>query len=320
MEKSRRRHSLMTSEHNDESLRPSPRAMAEKLGRFSLRELFILMGLVCVAGGFFSWARTGSDAAGALFMAAVVANVLFVIYVLTRWPVVNILAVTAVLFVIGACLLPSTSIPRGPARRMQCSNHLKQIGLALQNYHDTFGCFPPAYVADAKGRPMHSWRVLILPFIEQKPLYDKYRFDEPWDGPNNSRLHNEILHVYCCPSRAEQQSRTETSYVAVMGPQTVWPGSKTITMSDVTDGTSNTILVVEIANSGIHWMEPRDLHVVQMPMAVDAARGQGISSQHPNVAMAVFVDGHTQALTKNTPPEILRALLTIAGGETIGDY
>ena len=203
---------------------------------------------------------------------------------------------------------------------MQCSKLLKQIGLGLQNYHDFYGSFPPAHVADAQGKPMHSWRVLILPFMEHKPLYDKYRFDEPWDGPNNSKLHKEIVEVFCCPSRPKQQPRTETSYVAVVGPRTAWPGTKAVQLSDVIDGTSNTILVTEVTNSGIHWMEPRDLHVNQMPMAVNAERGQGISSPHPNVALAVYADGHTQQITKNTPTEILRALLTINGGEQIGDY
>jgi len=79
-------------------------------------------------------------------------------------------------------------------------------------------------------------------------------------------------------------------------------------------------MVVEVANSGIHWMEPRDLHVVQMPLAVNPPRGQGISSAHPHVALAVYADGHTYPLDDKTPPESIHALLSVAGGETIGDY
>jgi hypothetical protein len=108
--------------------------------------------------------------------------------------------------------------------------------------------------------------------------------------------------------------------VAVLGPQTLWPGDKANTMANISDGTATVIMVTEVTDSGIHWMEPRDLHINQMPMAINPPRGQGISSPHHNVALAVFADGHTAALTNNTPPDILRALLTIAGNETIGDY
>ncbi|MFH1923215.1 MAG: DUF1559 domain-containing protein, partial [Planctomycetota bacterium] len=152
------------------------------------------------------------------------------------------------------CLLP---VPGGgPAPpRSACANNLKQIGLALHNYHDDHGCFPPAYIADEDGRPMHSWRVLILPYMEQGPLYDQYRFDEPWDGPNNRQLANIPVRYYACPRPGKQPSTT-TNYVAIVGPDTAWPESNTTTVGDFTDGTSNTLLVVEVANSGIHWMEP----------------------------------------------------------------
>src|SRR4051812_9073955 len=81
-------------------------------------------------------------------------------------------------------LSPSTG-PREASKRTQCKNNLKEIALALHNYHEAYGCFPPAYIADKDGRPMHSWRVLILPYLDEKPLYLKYRFDEPWNGPHN---------------------------------------------------------------------------------------------------------------------------------------
>ena len=144
---------------------------------------------------------------------------------LFRW-----FAGVAILALLVALLLPARRTSREAARRMLCSNHLKQIGLALQNYHDDYGSFPPAYIADATGKPIHSWRVLILPYLEHKPLFDKYSFDEPWDGPNNSKLHGEVVHVFCCGSRPGRQPRTETSYISVIGAQTAWPGETTINM------------------------------------------------------------------------------------------
>ena len=132
-------------------------------------------------------------------------------------------------------LLPAVNSAREASRRMQCSNNLRQIALALHNYHDTYGCFPPAYLADRNGKPMHSWRVLILPFIEQSALYQKYDFSEPWDGPKNSKLLSSMPHVYSCPSVARTAAgrSTCTSYLAVVGPTTVWPGRATRSLNEI---------------------------------------------------------------------------------------
>jgi hypothetical protein len=158
-------------------------------------------------------------------------------------------------------LLPGISVAREAARRMQCQNNLKQIGLALHNYHDAYDEFPPAFLADEDGQPMHSWRVLILPFIEQRPLYEQYDFEQPWDGPENRRLLAHMPYVYQCPSdaRSKQRSSEWTSYVAVVDPRTAWPGSTSAKLSDFTGGTANTILVLEDQSQEILWMEPRDL-------------------------------------------------------------
>src|SRR5207248_2869881 len=94
-----------------------------------------------------------------------------------------VLMIGGLVGVLGRAMLQA----REEARASQCLC-IKQIGLALLNYHDTYGSFPPAYVADATGKPIHSWRVLILPFMEQSSLYNAYSMAEPWDGPNNRKL------------------------------------------------------------------------------------------------------------------------------------
>jgi hypothetical protein len=151
-----------------------------------------------------------------------------------------------------AMLLPAVQSHRTHARRSVCKSNLKQIGLALHNYHDIYGSFPPAYIADENGKPMHSWRVLILPFIDLPQLYEEYSFDEPWDGPNNSKLASKMPPTYACPSSATHRGgRGEsTSYMAVVGPHTSWPGATGRKFDEFPDGLSNTILVVE-SNSGI---------------------------------------------------------------------
>jgi prepilin-type processing-associated H-X9-DG protein len=214
-------------------------------------------------------------------------------------------------------LTPAIMVARDTPRWTYCQYNMSNIALALQQYEINNGTFPPAYIADANGKPMHSWRVLILPYIERQNLYAQYRFDEPWDGPNNSQLHGERVRLYECPSSINP-IRTETSYLAVTGPQTIWPGATTTKISDIKDGPGNTIILVEAHNSGIHWMEPRDLDITTMPMTVNSSKGLSISSAHTHhgpFANAAFADGHIQALPNTTPAKSLRAALTISGGE-----
>ena len=92
--------------------------------------------------------------------------------------------------ILVALLLPAVSAAREAARRTQCMNHLKQVALALHNYHDVFQAFPPAYTVDEDGKPLHSWRTLILPYLEQAALYEQIDLSKPWDAPENRHLAN----------------------------------------------------------------------------------------------------------------------------------
>jgi hypothetical protein len=164
-----------------------------------------------------------------------------------------------------AFLLPLISCAREAARRMQCCNNLKQIALALHKYNDDYHCLPPACVYDKNGRPMHSWRVLILPYIEHKYLYEQYNLNEPWDGPKNRELLTQRPSLYKCPSDAIawELGSTTTSYLAVVGSNTAWQRDKSVSLKDLEsrDELSNTILVIETGDSGIQWSEPRDLYL-----------------------------------------------------------
>ncbi|HEX7448595.1 MAG TPA: DUF1559 domain-containing protein [Pirellulales bacterium] len=216
--------------------------------------------------------------------------------------------------VLLALLLPAVQAAREAARRSQCNNNLKQIGLALQTYADVYKEFPPAYIADADGKPMHSWRVLILPYLEQAALYQQYRFDEPWDGPNNSRLASLMPPVYRCPS--DPAPTNTTDYVVIAGPGTLFDGEKSAGFGSIKDGTASTIAVVESSHAAIPWMEPRDLDANQMSFTVNAP-GNEISSNHPGVAVVLFADGHIATLSGSTSPQTVRALVTPSGGEPI---
>src|SRR6476659_7125395 len=133
-----------------------------------------------------------------------------------------VLAGFCVIGILVALLLPAVQAAREAARRMQASNHLKMIGLALQNYHDTFKCFPPAVVTDDNGKPLYSGRVLLLPFMEQKPLYDAFNKNEPWDSPANRQFTNQSLQVFTDPSAPTAKVPGQTDFLFVTGKGTLF--------------------------------------------------------------------------------------------------
>ena len=299
-----------------ESIRPSEQRSPKQFG---LKRVFAVMTVVGIMFGIVHWIGPGPTLV--CFIIVLVSAAAYTLPV--RKPDKWVAAITGGVLSSGlivTLLLPAVQSARTPARRSQRSNNLKQIGLGLQVYADVHGCFPPAYVADDNGRPMHSWRVLILPYIEQKVLFDQYDFAEPWDGPHNRLLANQTPICYRCPSDAPWPGVT-TSYLAVAGEETIWPATGGTAWSQFCDGTSNTIAVVEVAGSGINWMEPRDLPFSALKKGVNSTSGLGVSSRHANAASVLFCDGHTSTIDATIPIGTLEALCTRSGNETIvGDY
>ncbi len=164
--------------------------------------------------------------------------------------------------VLVALLLPPVKCASEYSRRMACMNNMKQLALALQCYAQVKGCFPPAYLADKDGRPMHSWRVLILPYIEHKDIYEQYNFKEPWDGPNNKKLLDSRPRIFFCPSdrNAYDTHATYTSYAAVVGPGTAWSGDKPKKLSELAPA-NQTVMLVEVTGTQIPWTAPRDVEL-----------------------------------------------------------
>jgi hypothetical protein len=185
--------------------------------------------------------------------------------------------------------------------------------LAVANYVDVHKYYPPAFLTDKQGKPAHSWRVLLLPYIEGNDVYMEYNFDEPWNGPNNSKLSSRMPRVYALHGE-ERPGNTTTNYLAVVGDETIWQGSRGVKVAAVKDGTSNTILIVENKGAEVHWMEPRDLSFAQMDFTLNSPNGISTRFVEPAVSMA---DGSVRALTKETTPDILRAMLTVNGGEKL---
>jgi prepilin-type processing-associated H-X9-DG protein len=219
-------------------------------------------------------------------------------------------------------MLPVVGAPREAERRAQCFNNLRQIGLAMQRYHEKYHSFPPSFIPDENGKPKHSWRVLLLPFLGYEQLYSQYRFDEPWDSPHNMALAARMPATYCCPS-VRAPDIAHTTYAMIVGPRAFSDGPTPRPKSDIKDAVSHTIMVVEAAGAGINWMEPRDLDVGKMSFQItypgDESKASlvDISSAHPAVANVLFCDGSVRSLPKDTDPKLLEALTTIDGGETV---
>jgi prepilin-type processing-associated H-X9-DG protein len=207
----------------------------------------------------------------------------------------------------AALLLPLIQAGSQAAQRAQCINNLKQIGLAMHNFHDKENHLPPATIADARGNPGLSWRVALLPYLGLDSLYQQFKLDEPWDSPNNARLIAQIPPVYICPGDLSG-TKGSTHYQAIVGSGSAFDQAPGNPISGFTDGTSNTLLVVEGTNA-VPWTRPDDIDL--------ATIAGSIGSRHPGGANALFADGSVRFLKTTINPVLLQALGTRNGGEVV---
>ena len=219
---------------------------------------------------------------------------------------VELLVVVGLIGLLIACLLPNVRGSREAGRRMGCSNNLKQIGLALLDYHDEYGSFPPAYTVDANGKRLHSWRTLILPFNEQQTLYDKIDLSKPWDDPANQAAREEDVQSYRCPSSGAAKGLT--TYVAIVAPDGCFSGVTPRALTEIADGAGKTLLVIEVpTEQAVHWMSPSDTDEKTFLAALADAR----TRPHPSGAQAVRADGSIMLVDAATKVASLRALVSI---------
>jgi hypothetical protein len=226
-------------------------------------------------------------------------------------------------------LLPAVQNVRGAANRMKSSNNMKQMALAAHNYNDTYNELPGnSYSPD--GKPLLSWRVHILPYIEQNNLYMQFKLDEPWDSPNNIKLLNQMPKVYANPN--EPALTSKTYYRGFSSPGAVFenrPGARPMlnkqklnqgplgklepfSIGSIKDLSSETILFIE-AGEPVEWTKPEDL---------DASPGKpfpplGGMKLNRNRIQVGMLDGSVKMIRNDLPETTLRALVTHSGGEAI---
>jgi hypothetical protein len=188
---------------------------------------------------------------------------------------------------------------------------MSQRSLAVINYESAFGFFPRFDgITSADVSHPFSWRVAILPQYEEFVLVNKYEYDEPWNGLNNSQLHSTILRAYKCASNPSQES-PQTDVVAIIGEMTMWHPTKTITSHDIVSK-SRTLMFMETRESGIHWMEPRDFAVDDL---FDSKSGHArLGSHHAGGTIVGRANGSVGFSSSETDPVVLRQFLDRTAG------
>lgn len=169
---------------------------------------------------------------------------------------------------------------------------------------------------------------MLLPFLDEQALYADYRFDEPWDGPNNSLLAERIPEIFRCPSfvksrahhpRAGEVSNVMSNYVAVMEPGTVISDETPVSYLDIADGTSNAIVLIESRNHSVHWMNPVDISTDDLIRDLSAT-GDENRANHISGIHVLLADGTVRFISRSIDKVTLRRLLTHSDGEMVGGF
>lgn len=216
----------------------------------------------------------------------------------------------ATIGVLVALLLPAVQAAREAARRMQSSNHMRQIAIAMHTYHGEHGTFPPRATYDDDGKPLLSWRVHLLPYLDQGQLYEQFHLDEPWNSEHNRKLLDQMPALYRNPSATSEPNKA--SYLVPVGDGTIFETTEGTSLAKITDGSSNTILVLEVNNeASTIWTKPDDLTIdPEDPLA-------GLGTAHPGGFQAALADGSVQFIPATLDPETFRRLLMMADGKPV---
>jgi prepilin-type N-terminal cleavage/methylation domain-containing protein len=254
----------------------------------------------------------------------------------SAFTLIELLVVIAIIAVLIALLLPAVQQAREAARRAQSSNNLKQLGLGLHNYHDTFRNFPAGTHPHKTLKPEKrlSWMVDILPFVEQAPLYNMIDMEQGFDSEANAKvLKNRPVPVYLNPKgdpSGMKDGYSVTHYVGIAGlgkdaptraagdPKNGAFGyDRKTKMSDITDGTSNSIGIAEASKDFGPWAAGGPSTVRALTQKPYLNGPDGIGGLNPAVTNVLFMDGSVRALSKSIDPTVMEAISTIGGGEVV---
>ena len=186
-------------------------------------------------------------------------------------------------------------------------NHMKEIAMAMHNYHATHKRFPPRAVFDKNGKPLLSWREL-LPSLGEEKLFKQFHLDEPWDGPHNKKLIEKMPLSFRSP--AGEAPPNTTTYLVPVGEATLFEGEKGISIRKITDGTSNTVLLVEANDAeAVPWTKPDEFKVDPNDPK------KGLVGSWPDGFLLGLADGSTVFVPASVDPAVLEAVFSYGGGE-----
>ncbi len=249
---------------------------------------------------------------------------------------VELLVVLGIIALMVGLLLPAVQAVRETARRMQCQNNLHQIGIGLHNYHAAFRTFPPGGLEVRpqwrRGKQL-AWSAFVLPYIGENPTYEKIRFDYAFDHPMNADAASAVIETYLCPSTnrisTRNRGRGATDYGGIYGerivsrnypPRGVMIHERSIRFRDITDGTTRTLMVSEDADfPDGQWINAWNLFDQAFSINRAPRFENDIRSKHPQGANGLFADGSAKFLNENIDLEVLAALCTRNGAESVDD-
>jgi type II secretory pathway pseudopilin PulG len=276
-----------------------------------------------------------------LFVAMFVEFIWLVILKRLKMTFVELLVVIAIVGTLVGLLIPASMAARESARRAACYRNLGLVAKALLLTAKTNGRLPQAVELDNQNRPLHSWRISVLPRVERLGIYDAYDRNEPWNSPKNSQTLNQSIELFVCPNDPPTNwNAPQTNYFAIIGSQTAWPEDRGLALNEITDGRSRTILILDVAGWNVPWGEPRDLTYDEAfniligdprPSSRFAAVPYGpvIHSHHGDSGFfykkqepasgvhAAFADGTVRFLPVPLPKEMAKALLTANAGDQV---
>lgn len=221
----------------------------------------------------------------------------------------ELIVVLAIIAVLVSLFSPAIRSARPAARRTQCHNNIKNIALALYSYKEDYHVFPPAYTVDEYGRPLHSWRTLILPYLEQKELYKKIDLSKPWNDPANAKLGETHLRIYTCPEARCPENCT--TYLALVTPESCLRPRESCDFSKIADSGKTAMLIEVDSKHAVPWMSPQDADE-------DLWLSFGPKSDLPHAggSLVAFADGHVNFIQADLSADERRAMIRITRKRT----